>query len=246
MPSDDPDGTGGDIRSRFMARLRSLPVEPRVILALGTLAGLVLLLADIVEDVTEKETGAFDKAILLHLRTSGDLSTPIGPHWLAGSMSDITSLGSTTVITLVTVMAVAYLLVLGRKTTASMVAASVISGAIVEKTAKWGFDRARPDVVPHLVQVHTLSFPSGHAMLSAVAYLTLGALLARAQTQWRARIFVVAAGVALTVLIGFSRVYLGVHWPTDVLAGWTAGSIWALVFWMIADRMGRPAAAAKE
>lgn len=101
---------------------------------------------------------------------------------------------------------------------------------------KIGFDRGRPDVVPHLVDVHSLSFPSGHAMLSAMTYLTLGALLADAQTRWRLRGFVLATSVCLTLLVGISRVYLGVHWPTDVLAGW-AGAAWALLFWFLAQRL---------
>jgi hypothetical protein len=89
----------------------------------------------------------------------------------------------------------------------------------------------------------SLSFPSGHAMLSAITYLTLGALLARAQSRWRIKIFILFTGVLITPLIGLSRVYLGVHWPTDVLAGWTIGSIWALVLWLVAETVpikGRP------
>lgn len=217
--------------------LRRLPVEPRVLVALATLAGLILILVNIVEDVVEKETGAFDRAVLLSLRTTGDLATPIGPHWLVNAFQDITSLGSPTVLTIVTTIAVAYLVVLGRRMTAILVALSVSSGSLAEVLMKAVFDRARPDIVPHLVTVNSLSFPSGHAMLSAVTYLTLGALLARAQSRWPSRIFVFVTGVLLTILISVSRVYLGVHWPTDILAGWTAGSIWALVFWIIADRL---------
>ena len=104
---------------------------------------------------------------------------------------------------------------------------------------KLGFNRARPDVVPHLVDVSTMSFPSGHAMLSAMTYLTLGAMLARAQSQRRLKIFVLGVTMALTLLIGVSRVVLGVHWPTDVLAGWLVGCAWALGFWLLARQITR-------
>lgn len=217
---------------------RWIPVEPPVLAALALMAGLLLVLVNIAEDVVEKETGVFDRSILLALRTTADPSIPIGPHWLEESMKAVTSLGSTTLIALTTVIAALYLLVAGRMVTAMLVAVSVSSGALVEQAMKAAFDRARPAIVPHLVAVDSLSFPSGHAMLSAMAYLSLGALLARAQRQWRTRVFVLATGVVLTMLISFSRVYLGVHWPTDVLAGWTAGSIWALAFWLIAERFG--------
>ena len=214
---------------------RWLPAEPRVLIGIGVLAGLLLLFAKIVEDVVEHESGAFDRAILTSLRTAGDLSRPVGPAWLQSAFTNITSLGSPTIITLVTLVAVAYLAVAGRRKLALLTMVSIAAGALAEKAMKLGFDRARPDIVPHLVTVHTLSFPSGHAMLSAVTYLTLGALLARAQTRWGMRIFVLTASIFVTLLIGFSRVYLGVHWPTDVLAGWSIGAAWALVFWLIAE-----------
>lgn len=216
---------------------RFVPAEPRILIALGGLAALVLFLIKITEDVVEKESGKFDQAILLALRVPGDLSTPIGPAWLKSAFGDITSLGSPTIITLVTVVSVVYLLMAGRYRLGALVGLSIALGAIVEKLMKLGFDRARPDIVPHFATVHTLSFPSGHAMLSAVTYLTIGALLAKAQNNTRMHVFVLGVGVFLTLLIGISRVYLGVHWPTDVLAGWTAGSIWALCTWLIAERI---------
>jgi undecaprenyl-diphosphatase len=219
--------------SRWLQRVQA---EPKTLVGLGCIAGL-LLLAKIVEDVIEKESGAFDRTILLALRVPGHVSQPIGPAWLTLAFRDVTSLGSPTIITLITVIAVAYLFVDGRNRLAVLVAISIACGAIAEKLMKLGFDRARPDIVPHLTTVHSLSFPSGHAMLSAITYLTLGALLARAQSRWRIKIFILFTGVLITLLIGLSRVYLGVHWPTDVLAGWTIGSIWALVFWFIAERI---------
>jgi undecaprenyl-diphosphatase len=106
---------------------------------------------------------------------------------------------------------------------------SVVGGVLISQTMKWAFARPRPDLVPHGAEVFTASFPSGHSMMSAVVYLTLGALLARTQADPAVKTYVLVMAVVLTVLVGASRVYLGVHWPTDVLAGWALGGVWALI-----------------
>ncbi|TPW32857.1 phosphatase PAP2 family protein [Pararhizobium mangrovi] len=231
--------TYAEIRSAAKRWLTYLPLEPRVLAGVGIVAGLILALGKIIEDVVENESGAFDRTVLLALRVPGKLGTPIGPAWLKGAVTDITALGSPTILTIVTAIAVAYLLVAGRVRLGLLVGLSVGGGAILEKLLKLGFSRARPDIVPHLVDVTTHSFPSGHATLSAVTYLTLGALLARAQVNWRLRSFVFGCGLFMTVLVGSSRVYLGVHYPTDVLAGWCFGSLWVCLFWLIARRYTR-------
>lgn len=229
--------SGDQLRKKPGQWLSELPVEPRALAAIGLAGGLVLLFAKIAEDVFSNESRTFDTAIIKAMRTSGDLATPVGPPWMENAFADITSLGGTTVITLVAVIATAYLAIAGRPKLGLLTGLSVAAGALVEHLMKLGFDRARPNVVPHLVEVHSLSFPSGHAMLSAMTYLTLGALLAEAQTRWRLRGFIFGTSVALTLLIGVSRIYLGVHWPTDVLAGWTAGAAWALLSWFFARRL---------
>jgi undecaprenyl-diphosphatase len=112
---------------------------------------------------------------------------------------------------------------------ALFVLGSVAGGVLISQAMKWAYARPRPDLVPHGTEVFTASFPSGHSMMSAVVYLTLGALLARTQSERRVKTYVLAVAVLLTVLVGASRVYLGVHWPTDVLAGWALGGMWALI-----------------
>nr|WP_307233109.1 phosphatase PAP2 family protein [Pararhizobium capsulatum] len=192
------------------------------------------LFLQLASEVTEGDTRGFDEEILLSLRRANDLSVPIGPGWLTHSVDDITSLGGTTVLTLITLVTVFYLLIIRQRRLGIFVLLGVLGGWGISTLLKLGIARPRPEIVPHLVDVHDLSFPSGHAMLSAVTYLTLGALLSRLQLRRSARIYIICIAVLLTLLIGMSRVYLGVHYPTDVLGGWCAGTVWATLCWIVA------------
>lgn len=189
--------------------------------------------AAVADEVMEGAPGTLDRRILLALRTPGNLSDPIGPPWLEETMRDFTALGGTGVLTLLTLAVLAFLLMTRKRHTAFVVAFAVAGGTLLSNVLKWLFDRARPDVVPHGMTVYTQSFPSGHAMMSAVVYLTLGALLARSQGQVRVKVFLLSLAAFLTALVGLSRMYLGVHWPTDVLAGWALGSAWAALSWLV-------------
>lgn len=189
---------------------------------------------EILDEVTEGEAHALDEKILLAFRTAGDTSNPIGPWWLDVAMGDITSLGSMTVLGLITAIVIGFLLLTGRRGAPLLVLISVAGGAVLSSLLKLGVDRPRPDLVAALADVHTLSFPSGHAMLSAVTYLTLGAVLARVLPDGRTKIYALGTAVLLTILIGVSRVFLGVHWPSDVLAGWCIGAAWATFCWLVA------------
>jgi undecaprenyl-diphosphatase len=199
-----------------------------------TCAALAFVFVNIADEMVEGETRAFDERVLLALRDPADLKQPIGPTWLEGAMVDLTALGGVPALTLITIFVLLYLLVSRRFENAALVACSIIGGAILTTLLKNGFARPRPDLVDHLVDVQSLSFPSGHAMSSAVVYLTLGALLARVERRRAVRGYIFAVAGFLTLLIGTSRVYLGVHYPTDVLAGWTLGAAWALACWLVA------------
>jgi undecaprenyl-diphosphatase len=214
-------------------------LEARTLITLLVIFGTVFVFARLVDEVVQGETRAFDEAVLLVLRDRINLSDPIGPAWLQIMFRDITSLGGHAVVTLITLAVIGYLLMDGKRGAALLVLASVGGGAVLSSLLKLGIDRPRPDLVAHLVEVSTASFPSGHATLAAVTYLTLGALLSRVEARRSAKIYVLTVAVALTFLIGISRIYLGVHWPTDVLAGWCVGSAWAMLCWRIALALQR-------
>jgi undecaprenyl-diphosphatase len=218
--------------SWFKLRLK---IETRILLLLAVLAMSLLLFLHLASEVVEGDTSSFDRAILFALRRPEALALPIGPTWLPKVMTEITALGGGTVLTMMTVLVVGYLVAAKRPSTALFVIVAVSGGAILSAILKHIFERPRPELVPHLVSVSSVSFPSGHAMNSAVVYLTLGTLLAKSEQTRAVRIYLLVASVLLTLLVGCSRIYLGVHWPTDVVAGWCVGSIWALVCSIIAQ-----------
>lgn len=202
-------------------------------------AGGLLAFLMVASEVHEGETFAFDRWLLIALRDPADPAVPNGPAWVRHMLTDFTSLGGTAVLTLITVASAGYLLVAKRAETALFLIFAVAGGAAASTSLKLLFARARPDVVQHLVEVTNASFPSGHAMNSAITYLTLGALLARTEKSPAIRIYLIALAILLTLTIGFSRVYLGVHWPSDVIAGWCLGGAWAILCSLVARTLQR-------
>lgn len=208
------------------------------------LAGLVIAAAlwgfvELMEVARAATPHAFDTDILLAFRHAGQPDSPIGPLWLQGAMRDITSLGSASVLVLITAATIFYFLLVRRPATALFIFIAVAGGQVLSSLLKFSVDRPRPDLVSHLVNETSLSFPSGHAMLSAVTYLTLGSLAARFLPDRQTKAFMLGLAVLITLLVGTSRVYLGVHWPSDVLAGWCAGFAWAMLCWLAARLLQR-------
>ncbi len=227
----------GKMRSvarEILDRIRRQPIPALVILLS---AGGFFAFTELASEVMEGESHNIDTSILLMMRSPGDLDDPLGPAWVEEMMRDITALGGVAVLTFVTLSCAVYLYLVKRRDLMVYLLAAAGTGTLFSNLLKAGFGRPRPDVVPHEIVVYTASFPSGHSLVAAVIYLTLGVLLAEAQPRYRLKVYILSIAIILTLLIGISRIYLGVHWPSDVLAGWLAGSAWAFMFWIIAHYM---------
>lgn len=194
-----------------------------------------IVLAD---NVLEGDTQGFDEWAVRSMRQPVDAAKPIGPPWLTEVGRDLTAMGGVAVLLLVTASVGGYLFLSGQYRSMGFVLAATVGGLVISSLLKAGFARPRPDVAPHLSYVHTSSFPSGHSMMSAVVYLTLGAMLAELTDRKRQKFYFLSVAVLLSALVGVSRVFMGVHYPTDVLAGWSAGLVWATLCWLLM-RAGR-------
>lgn len=220
------------MRKTLIRLLRALGPPGRLLLLLA-IAMLLLVFAEIADEVMEGSTTQFDQSVVLAFRNPADLGQPIGPAWLQSMARDITALGSVVVLSILLLAVVGFLFFVGKRVSAWLMLASVVGGSALNSLLKLGFARPRPDMFGHADKLLTASFPSGHAALSAITYLTLAALLTRTTTSHQLRSYFIAIGALLTLSVGISRVYLGVHYPTDVLAGWCVGSAWALGCWAI-------------
>jgi undecaprenyl-diphosphatase len=206
---------------------------PIMLLIVAAAAG-AWAFVEVADSVLEGEARDLDVAVITAMRNPADLSDPIGPRWLEEFGRDITALGGVGVLLMLTLAVAGYLRLVDKRRVAVFLVIAVSSGVLISTLFKSAFDRPRPDLVSHQTHVYTASFPSGHSMQSAVTYFTLGALLARVHRQRRVKIYVLSVAAFLTFAVGLSRVYMGVHWPTDVLAGWAAGATWAIICWLIA------------
>jgi undecaprenyl-diphosphatase len=222
----------------LIAWRRLLSIERALLISLVLIGAALFAFVRIASEMAEGDTMALDRSILTALRSPADPAIPIGPKWLPEAMTDLTAFGSTTGLLLVCAAVTIYLL-LGRQfRTAAFVFAATAGGMALGGLLKLAYARPRPTLVPHLVDVTSTSFPSGHATDSALVYLTLAALLARNVPERVLRIYLIGIAILLTLLIGSSRVYLGVHWPSDVVAGWTIGAAWALACSLVYSRLG--------
>lgn len=180
----------------------------------------------------------FDRAILMAFRENGDLAIPIGPNGSTSYVRDITALGSFAVLSFAVLAVAGFLALRGRGDRALAVLGFTIGGTLLGEAAKHLFWRPRPDVVPHLVEVVTLSFPSAHAMQAVVVWFTFALLFAEAQSRVCVKVYLFGAAMLVALAVGLSRVYLGVHWPSDVLAGWALGTAWVSGCWLLDRWLG--------
>lgn len=216
------------LTSRAVARLGRHEVG--AIVAVFVAAGLLLLFGGIAEEVVEGDTNRLDRAVLMSFRTADNPADLIGPDWFEEMVRDVTALGSYAFVIIIVTAATGYLLLMRKFGLALLLLAAEAGGMLFSTLLKELFDRPRPDL-EHAARVFTASFPSGHATLSAVTFLTLGALLTRVTADRKAKLYFMATAIVLTLLVGLSRLYLGVHYPSDILAGWCIGSAWAVLCW---------------
>ncbi len=206
--------------------------EPRVLGSLLVIAVAGWAFLVIADRVTDGDTHGMDVRVLRALRQPDDVTRLRGPHWLGEVARDLTAIGGYAMLTLTTAGVVGFLFLSGQSRDARFVLTAVVGGWMLAYGLKFLFDRPRPDIVPHLSDVASSSFPSGHSLMSAVVYLTLGSLLTTVVSSTRLKWYFLAVALVLTVLVGVSRVCLGVHYPSDVLAGWSLGLAWAEACWL--------------
>lgn len=211
------------------------------VLGIITFCAATWLFVELADDAPEGDYLEMERTIMLMFRHA-DTGQPIGPHWLPDAVRDVTALGSAIVLIVLALLILGYLCITRRLAAALLVAIATAGGEGLNAALKESFVRARPAITSHLTEVKTSSFPSGHSMAASIFYLTMGALLAQTARRRREKIYLMGSAILLTLLSGVSRVYLGVHYPTDVLAGWSAGAAWALLCWFVArwfDRRGK-------
>jgi undecaprenyl-diphosphatase len=211
-----------------------------VLLAVALIVGCTWGFIAVLDEVKEGGTQRFDEWAIRSLREHQ------GSGMLQEMGRDVTALGGIALLSMVTVTVTGFLLLERKYHAALYLLIATCGGGILSTVLKYYIARDRPTLVEHHSIVTSTSFPSGHSMLSAIVYLTLGALLSRYTRDRKLRLYFLGVALLVTFLVGISRVYVGVHWPTDVLAGWFAGAVWALICWMGARYLQRRGKVEKE
>lgn len=219
----------------MISRLKAIRerLETRTLVGLLALVGVPWLFLSIADEVSEGETRAIDRNLLLAMRTPGEPSDPIGPRWLEEAVRDVTALGGFTLLTILTVVATLLLLCKSRRREALVFVSTVILAQVSNSLLKGFYERPRPDLVAHGSYVYSHSFPSGHSAMAAVVFLVLATVFASVEPRRRTKTLIYGVAIAVVIAVGVSRIYLGVHWPTDVLGGWCLGVGWAIAAWLV-------------
>jgi undecaprenyl-diphosphatase len=197
----------------------------RHVIAIAAIALLGLAAASLFAD---GGANSFDRQLMLALRTPGALDDPIGPKWFEDVMRDMTGLGGIGVVIGSSLVLAGYLGLHRRYVDIGVLAASVVGAQVVSAVIKHWVERARPDLVSHEAEIYSASFPSGHTLMATVIYVTFAMLIAADFPERRVRDYLLGVAWLVSFAVGTSRIYLGVHWPSDVLAGWCIGALWML------------------
>ncbi|HEY0599784.1 phosphatase PAP2 family protein [Brevundimonas sp.] len=220
-------------RALRIARTEIAAVSALFIVALG-----VMTFVELADDMTETDGRAFDQGVLEAMRP-GSMADPWGPGWLETAAMDLTALGGTAVLSLLAVIVTGFLILQRKRLSALLLALGLMGGVGLSEGLKALFGRERPPEALRAVETMSASFPSGHSLLSAVFYLSIGVMLTRAFPQKRFKAYIIGVAVLLTLIVGLTRVYLAAHWATDVLAGWSVGAAWAMALWLAAYAVQR-------
>lgn len=225
----------------FLQRsLRLARAEFAALSALLVIAVALMTFAEVADDMTEADGQAFDAAVLAAMRPfADDPGRPWGPWWLREAAADLTSLGGISVLSLLAVVAVGFLVIERKRLSALLLVLGLAGGVLLSEGLKAVFERERPSAQYQAVETLNASFPSGHALLSTVFYLTLGVMLTRAFPQKRLKAYVLGVALLFALTIGTTRIYLGAHWASDVFAGWSVGAAWAMALWLAAYAIER-------
>jgi len=223
------------IRALTLARAEITALAALLIAAIG-----VMTFVEVADDMTEADGQAFDRQVLAMLRPyADDPGRPWGPWWLEEAAADITSLGGISVLGLFALIVVVFLLSQRKWLSASLLALGLVGGVLLSEGLKAVFERERPPAAAQAVETINASFPSGHALMATVFYLSIAVMLTRAFPRRRFKAFVLGVGILLAVLVGLTRIYLGAHWASDVFAGWAVGAAWAMALWLASYAVAR-------
>ena len=221
-------------RALAFARVEFAALSALLVVGLGVAA-----FAELADDMTEADGQNFDQAVLSALRPEADPSNALGPWWVETAASDLTALGGLSVLALFAVAAVGFLLIQKKRLSAVLLVLGLLGGVTLSEGLKAAFERERPPSAYQAVETLNASFPSGHALLSTVFYLSLAVMLSRAFPRRRLKIYVLGVGIGIAVLVGLTRIYLAAHWATDVFAGWSVGAAWAMALWLVSHAIER-------
>ena len=222
--------------------------EPIVLISVLVLTLALWGLVELTDEVLEGDTQGFDNRIMNALRKPGADAKliPIGPAWLKSAMLDVTALGGVAVLTLLVGGVIGFLIMIRHYHMMWLVLLASAGASLVNTLVKVIIARPRPPMELRVTEVTSPSFPSGHSTMSTAVYLTLGILLAQTVKKKRAKSYFIGVALTLALLVGFSRVFLGVHYPSDVMAGWTSGIIWAILIWFLGRFLQRKGAIEQE